>query len=275
MPKTFINMPFTRLTQFVFFLVFSFVCSKAIALELSGDDEAKGLLIAQEIKRRDLGWIDTTANMQMILRNARGQESVREIRVRTLEVEDEGDKALTIFDQPRDVAGTAFLSFSKIQGADDQWIYLPAVKRVKRIATRNKSGPFMGSEFAFEDMTSFEIEKFSFRYLKQEKLNGVDTYVVEQKPTYEYSGYTKQIAWVDTEHFRIQKIEFYDRKDTLLKVLQFSEYQQYLEKYWRALRSDMDNVQTGKSTTLLVSEMSFKTGLDESDFDKNALRRIR
>lgn len=76
-------------------------------------DLAKGLEIATEVKKRDIGWTDTTAHMQMILRGPSGDESVREIRVKTLEVEGDGDKAVTIFDQPRDIAGTAFLSFLK------------------------------------------------------------------------------------------------------------------------------------------------------------------
>ena len=238
-------------------------------------DAAKGLEIALEIKNRDKGWTDSNADMQMILRNQSGDESIREIRIKSLEVENDGDKALTIFDQPRDVAGTAFLSFSKIKGADDQWIYLPAVKRVKRIATRNKSSPFMGSEFAFEDMASFEIDKFSFAYLHDESMNGEDCFVVEQIPTDKYSGYTKQIVWVDKAHYRVQKVEYYDRKESLLKVLKPSDYKQYLGKYWRALRAYMQNVQTGKSTTLLTTNLEFQTGFDQSDFNKNALRRLR
>lgn len=235
----------------------------------------RGLEIAKEMKKRDEGWIDSRADMQMILRSPDGRESVRDMRIKTLEIEDNGDKALTIFDQPRDISGTAFLSFSNIVGPDDQWIFLPAVKRVKRIATRNKSGPFVGSEFAFEDMTSFEVEKFTFNYLRDETYKGMETYVVEQRPIDKYSGYTRQLVWVDKEHYRAHKIEFFDRKDALLKVLTLEDYQQYENKYWRANRSDMNNFQTGKSTTLLVNEIAFKQGLDENDFDKNALRRAK
>lgn len=252
------------------------LCCVVLASEhVSARDAEKGLEIAKEMKKRDEGWIDTLANTQMILRSPDGRESLRDIRVKTLEVLDDGDKSLTIFDQPRDVAGTAFLSFSHAVGPDDQWIYLPAIKRVKRIATRNKSGPFMGSEFAYEDMASFEIEKFTFAYLEDDTFNDIECFVVEQVPVDKYSGYKKQIAWVDKEHYRVHKIEFYDRKDALLKVLTMDEYEQYEGKYWRALRADMDNEQTGKSTTLLTSEITFKTGLDEQDFDKNALRRAR
>lgn len=260
-----------KLAIMLFLIILSiFSISESVA-----KDPVKGLQIAQEVKNRDTGWIDTTASLEMILRNPSGDESVREIRIKTLEVEDDGDKALTIFDQPRDVSGTAFLSFSKISGPDDQWIYMPAAKRTKRISTRNKSSPFMGSEFAFEDMTSFEIEKFTFAYIKDEILDGIECYVVEQIPTDKYSGYSSQLVWIDKDHYRVQKIEFFDRKKALLKVMQASEYVQYLDKYWRALRVDMDNKQTGKSTTLLTSEINFQTGLDDSDFNKNALARLR
>ena len=130
--------------------------------------EDKGLAIAQQMKTRDAGWVDMTASMNMVLRNKNGQESVREIRMKVLEVADDGDKSLSIFDRPKDVKGTAFLSFSHTDGADDQWLYLPALKRVKRIASRNKSGPFMGSEFSFEDLASFEIAKYSYKFIKEE-----------------------------------------------------------------------------------------------------------
>ena len=101
----------------------------------------RGLEIAMEADRRDTGFGDNTANLLMTLRNAHGEESVREIRNRTLEVDGDGDKSLVIFDQPRDVAGTAFLNYTHRDGPDDQWLYLPALRRVKRISSSNKSGP--------------------------------------------------------------------------------------------------------------------------------------
>jgi hypothetical protein len=113
-----------------------------------------GLKISQEAKKRDTGWTDSTSDMLMVLRNKQGQESIREIKNKTLELLDDGDKSLTVFNKPRDVKGTSFLSFSHTVGNDDQWLYLPSLKRVKRISSRNKSGPFMGSEFSFEDIAS-------------------------------------------------------------------------------------------------------------------------
>ena len=130
----------------------------------------KGLAIAQEADRRDSGFGNYTNDVEMILKNKQGQESTRKIRSKTLEVADDGDKSLTIFDEPRDVQGTALLSFTHKEGPDDQWLYLPALKRVKRISSDNKSGPFMGSEFAYEDITSQEVDKYTYKYISDEKL---------------------------------------------------------------------------------------------------------
>lgn len=240
-------------------------------------DEAadKGLQIAKTSKSRDLGWGDIQATMVMILKNKHGETSTRNMHIKTLEQKQDGDKSLTVFDSPRDVKGTAFLSFSHPQANDEQWLYLPALKRVKRISSRNKSGSFMGSEFAFEDLTSFEVEKYDYRYIKDENLNGTDTFVVENYPKDKYSGYKRRVTWIDKAEYRIQKIDFYDRKNALLKTLNFNKYKQYLGKYWRAQQMVMVNHQSGKSTELRWQDYRFRTGLKPRDFNKNALKRAR
>jgi outer membrane lipoprotein-sorting protein len=242
--------------------------------EGAGSDE-KGLAIAKERKLRDTGWGDSVAELTMVLRNNQGQQTERKMRTKALEVLDDGDKNLTIFDQPGDVKGTAFLNFSHTIEPDDQWIYLPALKRVKRISSSNKSGPFMGSEFAYEDMSSFELEKFEFRFLNEETFEGIPTYVVEQIPVDQFSGYTRQKVWIDKERYIPLKIEFYDRKNSLLKTLLFKDYQLFKDKYWRPMISEMYNEQNGKSTELITHSIEFDTGLQDSDFDKNSLKRAR
>ena len=237
--------------------------------------EEKGLAIATEADLRDKGFGDFRAIMTMLLRNKQGEESLRHMKTRVLEVADDGDKTLIVFDQPRDVKGTALLTFSHKVGDDDQWLYLPALKRVKRIASRNKSGPFMGSEFAYEDLASQEIEKYTYKYIRDDQLNGQDVFVMERYPVDKNSGYTRQLVWLDKAEYRPQKIEFYDRKKSLLKTLVFQGYQQYLEKYWRADKMFMENHQTGKSTLLTWKEYNFRTGLQDSDFTKNSLKRAR
>ncbi len=237
--------------------------------------EDKGLAITMEVDKRDTGFVDSTASMTMELRNKQGDTSTRYIRIKTLEVIGDGDKSLSIFDRPADVKGTAFLTFSHALVPDEQWLYLPALKRVKRINSKNKSGPFMGSQFAYEDLSSQEVEKYSYKYLRDETLNGIDCFVVERYPADKNSGYVRQIAWINKQEYRPEQIVFYDRKDSLLKTLTFSDYQQYLDQYWRADKLYMINHQTGKSTLLSWSNYQFKTGLTNKDFSRNSLKRAK
>jgi len=237
--------------------------------------EEKGMEIAVEGDKRDAGFGDMSSDMVMTLKNANGDVSVRKMRSKNLEVEGDGDKGLTIFDEPADIKGTAFLSFTHILDADDQWLYLPALKRVKRISSKNKSGPFMGSEFAFEDLSSREVAKFTYLYLRDEAINGEDVFVVESKPNYKYSGYTRLIAWISKEKYQPLKIEYYDRKNTLLKTTTATGYQQYMDKYWRPDSLNMVNHQTKKETRLDFSNYEFQKGLSERDFNKSSLKRAR
>jgi len=253
----------------------SLICSITYAQDAQAGDAAKGLEIANAVKARDIGWGDSEASLKMTLRTKNGQEVVRQMRSKQLEVENDGDKGLTIFDTPLDVKGTVFLSFSHTVEPDDQWLYLPALKRVKRIASRNKSGPFLGSEFAFEDLSSFEVEKFTYKYLRDEPLDGIDMHVLEMRPTDKYSGYTRSHVWVDIEHKRFFKIDFYDRRDTLLKTLTIKDYHLYQDKYWRPGKQYMVNHKSGKSTDLEFTHFEFNVGLTDKDFNEKRLERIR
>ncbi len=239
------------------------------------DPVARGLAIAEEADRRDTGFGDSRAGLKMVLRNAHGEESTRELRNRVLEQAEDGDKSLVVFDHPHDVKGTAFLTFSHVDGDDDQWLYLPALKRVKRISSSNKSGPFMGSEFAYEDISSQEVEEYTYRFLREEDLDGQATFVIERVPTHPKSGYTRQEVWIDQDEFRTLKIVYYDRKDDLLKTLEQSGFERYLERYWRPSKMTMVNHQTGKSTELIWGEYAFGNGYGESDFDRASLARAR
>ncbi len=242
---------------------------------ISFSNADRGYEIAFEVDQRDKGFDNNISNLTMILKDKYGQTTKRNIRNRILEGKDDGDKSLVIFDSPGDVRGTSFLSHTKKQGSDDQWLFLPALKRVKRIASSNKAGPFMGSEFAYEDIGSQELEKYTYKYIKDDKLNNIDCFVVEFDPVDPKSGYSFQKVWIDKEHYRYMKIEFYDRKKSLLKTLNYENYNIHLEKFWRADKLVMKNLQTGKETELIFSDWKFKTKLSEKDFQKNALKKIK
>ena len=133
----------------------------------------------------------------------------------------------------------------------------------------------MGSEFAYEDLASQEVEKYTYKYLRDEALDGQDCFVIERYPVDPNSGYTRQVVWIDKAEYRPMKIEFFDRKNSPLKTLTFQGYQQYLEKYWRADEMFMVNHQTGKSTLLTWKSYKFRNGLSDRDFNRNSLKRAK
>lgn len=240
-------------------------------------EEQKGFEIAARSDRSDRGFGNSHVKLQMFLRNSAGKESTRTLVLKTLEIPDEktGDKSIIIFDSPADIRGTAMLSHVRILDADDQWLYLPALKRTKRISSVNKSGPFVGSEFAFEDLTASELNKYKYKYITSEECESLQCDIIERYPQYEYSGYTRQLVWIDKMIYQIRKIEFYERRGELLKTLVMKDFRQYPDNIWRAHQFFMTNHQTGKSTELVYSDYKFKTGLKDKDFLKSVLRRIR
>ena len=133
----------------------------------------------------------------------------------------------------------------------------------------------MGSEFAYEDMSVQEVEKFNYRYLRDEPCGDLTCAVTERIPVDKRSGYRRQIVWRDRDELRIRKVEYYDRKDAHLKTLTLGSYEQHLDRYWYAGEMTMVNHLTGKSTVLNWSDYQFQTKLNERDFTRTGLQRVR
>lgn len=241
-----------------------------VTVSFAQSAEERGLKIAEAADQADTGFGSTSVQLKMILKNKNGQVSEREMSTRTLEMDTDGDKSLIVFNTPKDVKGTSTLTFTHKEGSDDQWLYLPSISRVKRISSNNKSGPFMGSEFAYEDLSSQEVEKYTYKFLKSDG----DNLIVEQDPVDPKSGYTRRVVTYNkSKGYRIEKAEFYDRKNTLLKTLIYSGYKQYKNKYWRAGKMEMVNHQSNKETTLEFSDYNFQMNLSNDDFSQNSLKR--
>ncbi|MDE0060353.1 MAG: outer membrane lipoprotein-sorting protein [Defluviicoccus sp.] len=237
--------------------------------------EEKGLRIAREASARNDGFGDFTAGMTMVLRDRQGRESVRQMRFNVLEVPGDGDKSLFVFDQPRHVRGTALLTHAHINTPDDQWLYLPALKRVKRISAARRSGSFMGSEFSYEDMSAPEVEEYAYKYLRDAPCGELTCTVIEQVPLDKRSGYSRKLIWQDTGELRTWRMDLYDRRGSHLKTLTLANYRQYLDRYWRAGEQKMVNHLTGAATVLKWTDFRFRTGLDGSQFTRSALLRAR
>jgi outer membrane lipoprotein-sorting protein len=252
-------------------IVIVLLINSSLLTVVAQNSEQKGLEIAQAANKADEGFGSLEVNLKMILKNKNGQVSEREISNKILELIDDGDKSLVAFNTPRDVKGTATLTFTHKVGSDDQWLYLPSIKRVKRISSSNKSGPFMGSEFAFEDLSSDEVEKYTYKFIEEKD----NLLIVEQDPVDPKSGYARRlVSYNRSKGYRVEKIEFYDRKNVLLKTLIHSDYKQYKNKYWRSGKMVMTNHQNGKETALLFSNYNFGVELVDEDFTENALKRI-
>lgn len=249
----------------------------ARALDLDGlTPEEAGYAVAERHDRSDAGFGSQTAVLTMTLRDARGRTTVRNLRIDTFEKEGQGngDRSLTRFFSPPDVEGTALLSHARILDPDDQWLYLPALRRVKRISSSNKSGPFVGSEFAFEDLTGSELGKYRYKHLGTFEYEGMTLHQIECVPLYERSGYTKLLIYYDDEHFQTRGIEFFDRGGNLFKTLTLTDYRQYEGQYWRPHRQEMTNHLTGKSTVLAYEGYEFGVDLNRRDFEPSALDRL-
>ena len=253
----------------------------ALALALPVDSvkasNEKGLAIATEVDNRDKGWDDVSVEGEMVLKNKAGNESVRRFRSTILEAAStaEGDRSIITFSQPRDVRGTALLTHSKIEPEDDsQWIFLPAVKRVKRISSSNRTGKFVSSEFSYEDLGSEEVADNDHIWLEDTACAhnaSLTCAAVESRPKNKKSGYSRRVSFIDLEEYRVHQIDFYNRRGDLEKTLNFEDYKQYEGQFWRAHVMIMKNHQTGKSTKLSWGEYSFRQGLTDRDFTPQGL----
>ncbi|MCC5872491.1 MAG: outer membrane lipoprotein-sorting protein [Gammaproteobacteria bacterium] len=247
---------------------------EALLADPEAGAEAKGVAVAEAARRVDAGFGDERVAVRMVLHDARGSSSERSIRIATLEGVEEGDRSLILFDAPRDQRGTALLTWNHAERESDQWLYLPSLRRVKKIAARNRSGPFVGSEFAFEDLTAEEVSNYRWRFVGEVACDERRCLEVERFPVESWSGYSRQQVFYDLATLRIERIEYYDRRGDHLKTLLAGDWTRHQDRHWRAGHMDMRNHQTGRRTELIWSDHSFGHGLSPDDFSTAALQRL-
>jgi outer membrane lipoprotein-sorting protein len=234
--------------------------------------EQKGLSIAKKMQAQNDGFVGEDSEMEMVLIDAYGAKTTRVMEGKVMEVDGDGDKSISIFLNPKDVKGTKMLTHTHKDDDDDQWLYLPTVRRVKRISSSNKSSAFMGSEFSYEDLGSQEIEKYNFKWLKDIKGKG---WLVQRVPKTK-SGYSKMVMTVSKKYMNPVKIEYFDRKSELLKVGVFSNWKQFKigkKVVWRANKIHMKNVQTKKESIFEWKNRKLGVKHKTRDFNKTALKR--
>lgn len=248
----------------------------AIANPLEADAARRGQAVAAEAVQRVRGFGDYQVDVRMVLTHPDSGVDTRQLRVKYLESADGGERSLVVFDAPADQRGTALLTHSTPGLEDAQWLFLPALRRVKRIAGGHRSGPFVGSEFAYEDLTEQQLARYRYRYLDAQPLGGVLCDRVERWPVDRHSGYSRQIAWYDREARRLRRIDFFDRRGEPVKRLVASQFELFDGRWWRPRVVRMDNLQSRKRTELFWGAFRFGSGLDaERDLSVRALERVR
>lgn len=233
--------------------------------------EEKGLEIAKKMQASNDGFVGEDSEMEMVLIDAYGAKTTRIMEGKVMEVDGDGDKSISIFLNPKDVKGTKMLTHTHKDDDDDQWLYLPTVRRVKRISSSNKSSAFMGSEFSYEDLGSQELEKYNFKLIKETK----DGWLLERTPKTK-SGYSKMIMTVSKKYMNPVKIQYFDRKSELLKVGEFSNWKQFKlgkKALWRANKIHMKNLQTKKESIFEWKKRKLGVKHKSLDFNKTALSR--
>ncbi len=212
------------------------------------------------------------SDLTMTLTNSSG-----DVRERTIQqfLKDFGDveKKVMFFKAPADVRNTSFMNWSYDSGQDDdQWIYLPALKKVKRIASDSKSDYFMGSDFTYDDLGERHPDEDVHKILEEETLNGELCYVIESTPKDEDAMYSRTVTWIIKDKWIGLKKEFYDEDDELLKILKIKNYKQ-ISGTWTIPVMEMHNVQKDHRTTMTMANIRIDEPVDDGMFTERLMQR--
>jgi outer membrane lipoprotein-sorting protein len=252
------------------------ICTGASAgVSVAASDANRGYAVYAERERRDQGYGDQRVKLRMTLKSPGGRTATRELTLVEAEGRGgKGDQTLIAFDAPADIAGTELLTHEH-PGArdDDQWLYMPARKRTKRIASSDRSGRFVGTEYSYEDLAGDQLEDFTYRYIRLDAVEGRPAHLIERIPLNPSSEYSRQETWVDTRTDQVVKARLYDRKGRHIKTLVADDWRKYQGRYWRAHRMRMTHVASGRSTEMVASDYELGTGVPARTFHQGALGR--
>jgi len=233
--------------------------------------------IVDKINARDDGQ-SVSRHLKMELTDKRGKTRIQEtISYRKYFGEDK--KSVLFYTAPKRLKGTGFLTFDNATQNDEQWLYLPAIRKVRRVSAADRGDWFLGTDFSYEDIkkeTKISKEDYDFTLLGEEELAGHKVYKMQSKAKSEdiakELGYSKLISWVDAEIFITRKSEFYDERGELLKTLQNHDIKQ-IDGIWTIGHMEMKNAQNGHSSNFYFTEVDYSKEIHKKLFSKQALKR--
>jgi predicted RND superfamily exporter protein len=223
---------------------------------------------------------DEQVEFQMQLINKRGQKLERRVSWILKNDAQRNQRALLRFIAPADVRGTALLSIEHPDREDDQWLYLPALRKSRRISAASMSDSFVGSDFSYEDLGAEEIDQYDYRLVRRDNLEGVGVYVVEATPNNEQrkreSGYSRREIFVREDTFSIVRIDYFDRQQELLKVFRAKDIRQVpATSTWRAQTIEMKNQKSGHTTVIAYGPFVVNAVVSDDTFSIRELERER
>lgn len=233
------------------------------AAELSADEIAKKSYLTSKVA-------DSTADSTFRLINAAGQERVRQTGGSTKLISGTTDNMrLVTFLSPTDVQGTKTLLVEHTGKDDDMWIYLPALKKVRRLVSSNKKDSFVGTDFSYGDVIGHHPEDWNHKLLREEKVDNQDCYVMESTPKtpdiQDSSGYSKQVGWIAKDSFVAVRGEAYDLSGQLLKKFSARKIEKIdpAHNKWQPMEIEAENVQSNHRT--IIEFKNFKANLGVKD----------
>ena len=237
-------------------------------------------LLAQELTGREIvekvynlpTGEDQTSNLTMTLINKNGDERIRKIKQFTKDLADV-EKSIMFFQSPADVKNTSFMSWTYDDDkSDDQWIYLPALKKTKRISSDSKSDYFMGSDFTYDDLGDRKLDDDTHKLIGEETINNIDYYIVESTPKDKEYMYSKTKTWIRKDNFIGLKKEFYDEDEDLLKTLKIKKFEE-ISGFLVITSSEMENIQKNHRTTMILNNVEINTNIPSSKFSERMMMR--
>lgn len=253
-------------------LNFIIVIICALGINMFAQETLTGSDVIQKVYDRPTG-NDQEGELTMTLINSRGDQRVRRIKQFVKDFGAE-EKKIMFFMSPTDVRNTSFMNWSYDEAGrdDDQWIYLPALKKVKRISSDSKSDYFMGSDFTYDDLGDRHPSEDDHKLLREEKFNGEDCYVVESIPKEKEYMYSRTVTWIIKDKWIGLKKEFYDEDEDFLKTLTVKKYEK-IKDYWIILHSQMHNILKDHTTDMQLENLQVDIGIPGSTFTDRMMKR--
>lgn len=217
---------------------------------------------------------DRKTLLHMVLINKRGRRRERTLLSYSKDY-GKDSKQLMYFQKPADVKGTGFLSweYDDPKRDDDRWLYMPALRKVRRISGKSRNEYFMGTDFTYDDMGDRNVDEDEHKLIREEKIDGFDCWVVESIPKDKDDMYTKKVIWVRKDALVVIKVEYFD-KDGLMKILRVSNIKKQ-DGFWTAFRMEMDNIQERHKTQMMMQEVHYNVGLKDNLFRVSTLERAK